>query len=73
MPTAMSSQIVTSLDPLGKFSLLPRADLILRSCDSHDFPVQKLYVIDSSPVLGEEIMATISQGASAGPEGELFL
>ena len=74
MPAApMSSQIVTSLDPLGKFSLHPRADIILRSCDSHDFPVQKLYVIDSSPVLGEQIMATMSQGASVGPEGELLL
>jgi hypothetical protein len=65
-----SSQSIASLDPLGKFSLLPRADIILCSCDSHDFSVQKLYVVDSSPVLGEQIMATTSQGASAGPEGE---
>jgi hypothetical protein len=71
MPTPpTSSQSVTSPDPLGKFSLLPCADIILRSCDSHDFPVQKLYVIDSSPFLGEQIMATTSQGAGAGPEGE---
>lgn len=63
-----SSHSTTSPDLLGKFSLLPRADVILRSCDSHDFPVQKLYVIDSSPVLEEKIMAATSQGV--GPEGK---
>jgi hypothetical protein len=63
-----SSHSTTSPDLLGKFSLLPRADLILRSCDSHEFPVQKLYVIDSSPVLGEKIIAATSYGA--GPEGK---
>ena len=55
--TPTSSQCTTSPNLLGEFSLLPRADIILRSCDFHDFRVQKLYVIDSSPVLGERIMA----------------
>ncbi|KAH9039989.1 hypothetical protein EDB84DRAFT_1476754 [Lactarius hengduanensis] len=53
------SHNTTSLDFLGKFSLPPHADIILRSCDSHDFRVQKLYVIDCSPVLAERIAATI--------------
>ncbi|KAH9974619.1 hypothetical protein BGW80DRAFT_1251359 [Lactifluus volemus] len=33
----------------------PHADLILRSCDSCDFRVTKLYIVHSSPVLGELI------------------
>ncbi|KAH9174325.1 hypothetical protein EDB89DRAFT_565208 [Lactarius sanguifluus] len=32
-------------------------DIILRSSDSHDFLVQKLYMVDSSPVLRKQIMA----------------
>ncbi|KAH9174323.1 hypothetical protein EDB89DRAFT_1849101 [Lactarius sanguifluus] len=51
---------------LGKFSLPPHADIILRSSDSHDFLVQKLYVVDSSPVLGEQITAATCHGI--GPE-----
>jgi hypothetical protein len=73
MPTTPTS--LTSPGPpdlLGKFSLLPRADIILRSCDSHDFPVQKLYVIDSSPVLGEQIFATTSHGVGTEPEGKPY-
>lgn len=73
MPTTPTS--LTSPGPpdlLGKFSLLPRADIILRSCDSHDFPVQKLYVIDSSPVLGEQIFATTSHGVGTEPEGAIM-
>jgi hypothetical protein len=53
---------------LGKFTVLPRADIILRSSDSQDFPVQKLYVVDSSPVLGEQIMAASCH--DVGREGE---
>ncbi|KAH9020960.1 hypothetical protein EDB85DRAFT_442489 [Lactarius pseudohatsudake] len=54
---------------LGNFSLHPYADVILRSSDSRDFRVQKFYVIDSSPVLGEQIMAATSQRCHrVGPE-----
>jgi hypothetical protein len=53
---------------LGKFSVHPRADIILRSSDSQDILVQKLYVVDSSPVLGEQIMASTCH--SLGREGE---
>lgn len=68
VPTSSHSTTLPDLDLLRKFSLLPHADVILHSCNSHDFLVQKLYVIDSSPVLGEQIMATMSHGA--GLEGK---
>ena len=63
---------MSSLDSdqlLGKFSLLPHADIILRSSDSHDIPVQKSYLIDASPVLGNQIMATSHH---ATPEGKPY-
>jgi hypothetical protein len=34
----------------------PEADLILRSRDSYDFRVLKLYIVHSSPVLGEKVL-----------------
>jgi hypothetical protein len=33
----------------------PGSDIILRSCDTHDFRVPKLYIVNSSPVLRELI------------------
>ncbi|KAH9020952.1 hypothetical protein EDB85DRAFT_442201 [Lactarius pseudohatsudake] len=67
--TAPSSPSTSLPDVLGKFSLPPCADIILRSSDSHDFLVQKLYVVDSSPVLGEQIMAaTCHVGSEATSE-----
>ena len=33
----------------------PRSDIILRSCDSHNFHVSKLYIENSSPILRELI------------------
>ena len=68
MSTTPPFQCTTSTDLLGEFSLPPRADIIIRSCDSHDFRVQKLYVVDSSPVLGERIMVITSQIVE--PEGK---
>ncbi|KAI9441860.1 hypothetical protein H4582DRAFT_2097143 [Lactarius indigo] len=63
--TAPSSPSTSLPDLLGKFSLPPCADIILRTSDSHDFLVQKLFVVASSPVLGEQIMATTCH---VGPE-----
>ena len=40
---------------LGKFLLHPHEDIILRSGDSHDFPVLKHFIVDNSPILGEQI------------------
>ena len=58
--SSTSAYSATSSDFLGKFSLVPHADIILRSCDFHDFRVQKLYVTDSSPILGAQIMAAVA-------------
>ncbi|KAH9058188.1 hypothetical protein EDB87DRAFT_1832636 [Lactarius vividus] len=66
--TVPLSPSTSLLDVLGKFSLPPRADIILRSSDSHDFLVQKLYVVDSSPVLGKQIMAATCH--NIGPDSE---
>ncbi|KAH8985632.1 hypothetical protein EDB86DRAFT_3246377 [Lactarius hatsudake] len=67
--TDLSNCQSTSLpDLLGKFSLPPCADIILRSSDSHDFPVQKLYVVDSSPVLGKQITAATSHSIGLDSE-----
>ncbi|KAH9018787.1 hypothetical protein EDB83DRAFT_2679649 [Lactarius deliciosus] len=58
--TTVTSSPGTSLpDLLGASSLL-HADIILRSSDSHDFRVQRFYVVDSSPVLRAQIMAVSS-------------
>ncbi|KAF8263843.1 hypothetical protein EI94DRAFT_552924 [Lactarius quietus] len=51
---------------LGKFSFPPHADIILRSSDLHDLRVQKSYVVDTSPVLGEQIMAKTCYGTGPG-------
>jgi hypothetical protein len=67
-PSPTSSHNTSSL---GKFSLLPHADIILRSSDSHDLQVQKSYLIDASSVLGERIMAASRHGT--GPEGKPYL
>ncbi|KAH9174361.1 hypothetical protein EDB89DRAFT_566959 [Lactarius sanguifluus] len=60
-PTTVTSSPSTSKstslpDLLGTSSLL-HADIILRSSDGHVFQVQRFYVVDSSPVLREQIMA----------------
>ena len=51
----------------------PGADIILRSCDSHDFRVPKLYIVNSSPVL-RELLRTVSitSGVANGEEQEPF-
>jgi hypothetical protein len=37
----------------------PHADIILRSSDSREFRVPRIYIIDSSPVLAALIQASI--------------
>ena len=50
-------------EPLAKITFdFPGADIILRSQDSHQFPVPKTYIINSSPVLGELIRRTLDSG-----------
>ena len=46
----------------------PGSDIVLRSCDSHDFYVPKLYIVNGSPVLRELIRSvSITYG---DPNGE---
>jgi hypothetical protein len=49
---------VTSLDSENILFDYPEADIILRSSDSYEFRVLKLYIIHSSPKLGEKVLAS---------------
>jgi hypothetical protein len=44
---------------------IPQADVILRSCDSFEFRVPKLYIVQSSPVLGEKVSVSPSPQSNA--------
>ena len=49
----------------------PGSDIALRSCDSHDFPLPKLYILICSPVLGElirSVSTTSDIPTGDGPE-----
>ena len=49
----------------------PGSDIVLRSCDAHDFRVPKLYIINSSPVLRELIRCiSNTSDVSNGKESE---
>jgi hypothetical protein len=54
--------IVSSDDLLFDY---PEADVLLRSCDSFEFRVLKLYIVDSSPILGEKVL--VSPGPQSNP------
>jgi hypothetical protein len=46
----------------------PGADIVLRSRDSHDIQVPKIYIVNSSPVLGELIQKTSDSLGNANAE-----
>ena len=46
----------------------PRSDIVLRSRDSHNFHVSKLYIVNSSPVLRELIQTTPDTSTVASGE-----
>ena len=49
----------------------PGSDIALRSCDSHDFPLPKLYILICSPVLGDlirSVSTTSDIPTGDGPE-----
>jgi hypothetical protein len=54
-PDTPPSGLLVSLENL--LFDFPGADVILRSCDSYEFRVLKLYIVHSSPVLGEIVLA----------------
>ena len=69
MSTTATYSPGTSLpDLLWKLSYPPHEDITLRSSDSR---VQKFYVVDSSPVLREKILAAMCHGVLR-LEGELY-
>jgi hypothetical protein len=45
----------------------PEADVILRSCDSYEFRVLKLYIVHSSPILGEKVLLSPSPQPDPSP------
>ncbi|KAH9990631.1 hypothetical protein BJV74DRAFT_962964 [Russula compacta] len=52
-------------EPSKKFLDCPDADMILRSCDSQEFRVLKLFIIKSSRILSEQIQAVSNPSDSA--------
>jgi BTB/POZ domain len=53
LPQALMSASSSDDSSEKLFDSYPDADIILRSSDSHEFRVPKLYIINSSPVLAE--------------------
>ena len=66
LPGTLESNEVVSDESLH-FDYLG-SDIILRSCDSHNFRVPKLYIVNSSPIL-RELIQNISN-TSGVPNGE---
>ena len=63
-PDTPPSGLLVSLENL--LFDFPGADIILRSCDSYEFRVLKVYIFHSSPVLEEKVLAAdISQSGTA--------
>jgi hypothetical protein len=60
LETSPSNEVVTDESPLNQLFEYPRADLILRSHDSCDFRVSKLYIINSSPELSKHIQNVLN-------------
>jgi BTB/POZ domain len=53
------------------FDSYPDADIILRSSDSHEYQVPKLYIINSSPILAKLVRtAPITSDAASSAPGE---
>ena len=48
----------------------PDSDIVLRSCDSHNFHVSRLYIVNSSPVLRELIQRSVPNTSSVLSNGE---
>ena len=54
-----------------RLSDYPSADIVLRSQDSHHIEVPKIYVVNSSPVLGELIQKALDSPGNANAEDPL--
>ncbi|KAI9441885.1 hypothetical protein H4582DRAFT_2074060 [Lactarius indigo] len=67
LPTTPPSKPPSITDKSLHFDY-PGSDIILRSCDSHDFRVPQLYLVNSSPVLRELIKGILN--TPDAPNGE---
>ena len=54
--SSSGSVISPNISPENLLFDYPEADVVLRSSDSHEFRVLKLYIIHSSPILGEKLL-----------------
>jgi hypothetical protein len=64
-------KVVTDEPPPNLLFEYPRADFILRSRDSYDFRVSKLYIINNSPELDKRIQNTLNSFHAPQDEGSL--
>ncbi|KAI0289284.1 hypothetical protein BC826DRAFT_1107143 [Russula brevipes] len=62
---------VTSLDSENTLFDYPEADIVLRSSDSYEFRVLKLYIAHSSPKLGEKVLTSSTPLPSSSAEAHL--
>ncbi|KAI9457451.1 hypothetical protein BJY52DRAFT_1187287 [Lactarius psammicola] len=68
------STVAPETSPLGPVVSLenllfdyPGADVTLRSCDSYEFRVLRIYIFHSSPALGEQVLAADYPQSGAAP------
>ena len=78
IPTPSPVPLVPNEDgPLDSDEILhfdyPGSDIVLRSCDSHDFRVPQLYLANSSPVLRELIRVALNTSKVANREEQELL
>jgi hypothetical protein len=74
MSTTIPHEATSTTDePLANLVLFdyPNADIILRSQDCYHFLVPKIYIVNSSPILGELIQSTLDSPGAAKAEAPL--
>jgi hypothetical protein len=73
MSTVPSDATSTTDEPLANllFDYPGGADIILRSQDSHDLRVPKIFIIHNSPVLNKLVRRTLDSPGDANPEASL--
>jgi hypothetical protein len=69
MSTVSSEAAVTKDEPIANLLFdYPGADIILRSQDSYHFRVPKTFIINSSPILGEQIRKHLNSSGATNTE-----
>ena len=67
LPPQAPSELVPLADETSRFNY-PGSDIVLRSRDSHNFPLPKLYIVICSPVL-RNLIESVSNTSDV-PNGE---